>query len=128
MNLRPFCWQKCGRPVLVCGHVRNSCTTGERVLIIVCSIGSDGDLIARSYPTLFHPMDCSPPGSSVRGFPRHKYWSGLPGKPMLDGHSDVFATSSPFPQAGYVLSLLGLGHVTQLGLIVASWHFPAPGL
>ena len=24
------------------------------------------------------PMDCSPPGSSVQGFPRQEYWSGLP--------------------------------------------------
>ena len=102
MNLCPFCWQKCGRPVLVCGHVRNACTAGERALIVVCSIGSDGGLTARSCPTLFHPVDCSLPGSSVRGFPRHEYWSGLPGEPMLDGHSNVFATSSPFPQAGYV--------------------------
>ena len=23
-------------------------------------------------------MDCSPPGSSVRGIPRQEYWSGLP--------------------------------------------------
>ena len=24
------------------------------------------------------PMDCSPPGSSVHGFPKQGYWSGLP--------------------------------------------------
>ena len=29
-------------------------------------------------PTLQDPMDCSPSGSSVHGFPREKYWSGLP--------------------------------------------------
>ena len=23
-------------------------------------------------------MDCSPPGSSVHGFPRQEYWSGVP--------------------------------------------------
>ena len=29
--------------------------------------------------TLFSPMDCSSPGSSVHGFPlRQEYWSGLP--------------------------------------------------
>ena len=27
---------------------------------------------------LYHPMDCSPPGSSVHGFSRQEYWSGLP--------------------------------------------------
>ena len=29
-------------------------------------------------------MDCSPPGSSVHGFPRQKYWSGLPFPPPGD--------------------------------------------
>ena len=34
--------------------------------------------VAQSCPTLCHPVDCSPPGSSVLGFPRQEYWSGLP--------------------------------------------------
>ena len=34
--------------------------------------------VAQSYPTLSHPMDCSPPGSSVHGFSRQEYWSGVP--------------------------------------------------
>ena len=34
--------------------------------------------VAKSYPTLCNPMDCSPPGSSVHGFSRQEYWSGLP--------------------------------------------------
>ena len=33
---------------------------------------------AQSNPTLCDPMDCSLPGSSVQGFPRQEYWSGLP--------------------------------------------------
>ena len=28
--------------------------------------------------TLPNPMDCSPPGSSVHGFSRQEYWSGVP--------------------------------------------------
>ena len=28
--------------------------------------------------TLCDPMDCSPPGSSVHGFSRQEYWSGVP--------------------------------------------------
>ena len=36
-------------------------------------------LVAHSCPTLCDPMYCStPPGSSVRGFFRQEYWSGLP--------------------------------------------------
>ena len=29
-------------------------------------------------PTLFDPMDCSQLGSSVHGFSRQEYWSGVP--------------------------------------------------
>ena len=31
--------------------------------------------------TLFDPMDCRPPGSSVHGFSRQEYWSELPCPP-----------------------------------------------
>ena len=34
--------------------------------------------VAQSCLTLCDPMDCSPPGSSVLGFSRQEYWSGLP--------------------------------------------------
>ena len=30
-------------------------------------------------PTFWNPVDCGPPGSSVHGFSRQEYWSGLPG-------------------------------------------------
>ena len=33
--------------------------------------------VAQLCPTLWDPVDCSPPGSSVRGFSRQEYWSGL---------------------------------------------------
>ena len=34
--------------------------------------------------TLCNPMNCSPPGSSVHGFSRQEYWSGLPCPPPGD--------------------------------------------
>jgi len=34
--------------------------------------------VTQSCPTLCDPMDCSLPGSSVHGFSRQQYWSGLP--------------------------------------------------
>ena len=34
--------------------------------------------VAQSCLTLCNPMDCSLPGSSVHGFSRQEYWSGLP--------------------------------------------------
>ena len=33
--------------------------------------------VAESCLTLRDPMDCSPPGSSVRGILQQEYWSGL---------------------------------------------------
>ena len=38
----------------------------------------------QSYPTLCDPMDCSTPGSSIHGFFRQEYWSGLPCLPPGD--------------------------------------------
>ena len=35
-------------------------------------------LVTPSRPTLCDPLDCHPPGSSVCGFPRQEYWSGVP--------------------------------------------------
>ena len=35
-------------------------------------------LVAQSWLTLCDPIDCSPPGSSVLGFPRQEYGSGWP--------------------------------------------------
>ena len=40
--------------------------------------------LVQSYPTLCDPMDLSPPGSSVHGFSRQEYWSGLPCPPPGD--------------------------------------------
>ena len=34
--------------------------------------------VAQSCPTLSDRMDCSLPGSSVHGFSRQEYWSGVP--------------------------------------------------
>ena len=34
--------------------------------------------------TLCDPMDCSPPGSSVQGYSRQDFWSGLPCSPLGD--------------------------------------------
>ena len=39
--------------------------------------GLNACIYAQLRPTLCDPMDCSPPGSSVRGIPRQECWSGL---------------------------------------------------
>ena len=45
--------------------------------------------VAQSRPTRGDPMDCSPPGSSILGFSRQEYWSGLP-LPSPEERSLVF--------------------------------------
>ena len=34
--------------------------------------------VAQLCPTFRDPMDYSPPGSSIHGFSRQEYWSGVP--------------------------------------------------
>ena len=41
-------------------------------------------LLLQSCPILCDPVDCSLPGSSVHGFSRQEYWSGLPCPPPGD--------------------------------------------
>ena len=52
---------------------------------------------AQSCPTLFDHMDCSWPGSSVRGFPRQEYRSGL-----------LFPSPEDLPDPGIVAASLAL--------------------
>ena len=44
-------------------------------------------------------MDCSPPGSSVHGFSRQEYWSGLPFPPPRDPPDPGIEPASPAPPA-----------------------------
>ena len=52
-----------------------------------------------SCPILCDPVDCSPPGSSVRGFSRQEYWSGLPRPPPGDFPSPGIELASPLSPA-----------------------------
>ena len=40
--------------------------------------------VSQSCPTLWDPMDCSLPGSSIMGFSRQQYWRRLPFPPPGD--------------------------------------------
>ena len=54
--------------------------------------------VTQSCSTLSDPMDCSLPGSSVHGFSRQEYWSGVPlPSPALQ------VDSSPTELSGKVL-------------------------
>ena len=51
--------------------------------------------VAKSCLTLCNVMDCSPPGSSVQGFYRQEYWSGLPFPPPGDLPDPAIPPMSP---------------------------------
>ena len=63
---------------------------------LLSSFGAGLCLVTQSCPTLFDPMDCSPPGSSVHGdFSRQEYWSGLPCLPPGDFPNPGIEPRSP---------------------------------
>ena len=59
---------------------------------------------ATSWPTLYNPMECSPPGLSVHGFSRQEYWSGLPCLPPGNLPHPGIEPRSPSLQANSLLS------------------------
>ena len=46
--------------------------------LLQCMKVKSGSEVTQSCPILSDPMDCSLPSSSVHGFSRQEYWSGLP--------------------------------------------------
>ena len=70
--------------------------------------------------TLCDPMDCSPPGSSVHGFSRQEYWSGLPFPPPGDLPHAGIEPESPASPALQADSLL-LSHQgsSTFGLLIS---------
>ena len=47
-------------------------------LLLQCMKVKSESEVAQSCLTLSDPMDCSLPGSSIHGFSRQEYWSGVP--------------------------------------------------
>ena len=63
---------------------------GCHFLLQCMKVKSESEVV-QSCPTPRDPMDCSLPGSSVRGFSRQEYWSGvpLPSLPVSLGFSNL---------------------------------------
>ena len=83
--------------------------------IFVCSAKS-----LQSCPTLWDPMNCSPPGSSVMGFSRQEYWRGLPCPPpedLPDSGMDPMSLRHLHLQAG------SLPWVPPVKIIIFVWEF-----
>ena len=62
--------------------------------------------VTQSCPTLCDPMDCSLPGSSIRGIFQQEYWSGLPFPTPEDLPNSGIEPVSPVALAMQVYSLL----------------------
>ena len=60
--------------------------------------------IAQSCPTVWDPMDCSPPSSSSMEFSRHEYWSRFPFPSPRDLPDPGIEPGSPTLQADALLS------------------------
>ena len=63
----PRPWDSPGKNTGVCCHFLLQCR----------KVKSESE-VAQLFPTLSDPMDYSLPGSSVHGFSRQEYWSGVP--------------------------------------------------
>ena len=63
--------------------------------------------VTQSCPTLYDPMDYSPPGSSVHGFSRQEYWSGLP-----------FPSPGDLPDPGLLYCRQLLYHLSHQGSLI----------
>ena len=66
-------------------------------------------LVAQSCLTLCNTIDCSPPGSSVRGFPRHEYCSGV-----------LFSTPGNLPDPG--MEPISFASPVLLGMFFPTSH------
>ena len=80
-------------------------------------------LVAQLCLTLCNPVDCSPPGSSVYGFFRQKYWDGLPCPPP-----GIFPTQGLNMHMGLAASQLPADLHQENGLVLpADGVFPLLG-
>ena len=75
-SVRPHRWQPTRLPCPWDSPGKNA-GVGCHFLLQCMKVKSESE-VAQSCPTLSNPMDCSLPGSSVHGFSRQEYWSGVP--------------------------------------------------
>ena len=61
--------------------------------------------VTQLHLTLSDPMDCSPPGSSVHGFSKQEYWSGLPFPSPEDLPNPRIKLGSPELQVAWEMAI-----------------------
>ena len=91
-------------------------------------------LATQLWLTLCHPMDCSPPGSSVHEFSRQEHWSGLPFLSPGDLSNPGTEPVSPALQANSLPSepprkpIFFCSTKQLLGIFFSSWVVISSGL
>ena len=75
-TVRPHRWQPTRLPHPWDSPGKNT-GVGCHFLLQCMKVKSERE-VTQSCPTLSNPMDYSPPGSSIHGFSRQEYWSGVP--------------------------------------------------
>ena len=85
-----ICWKACSSPLNKTWYF---CQKSVNCKCAIC-------LVAQLCPTLYDPVNCSPPGSSVHGIlSRQEYWSRLPCPPPEDLPNPGIESRSPALQA-----------------------------
>ena len=79
-------------------HLRHTLLDGPKACLVVALLRTC--LVAQLFSALCSSMDCIPPPLSV-GFPRQKYWSGLPFPPSGDLPDPGIAPASPALVGGF---------------------------
>ena len=73
-----------------------------------------------------NPLDCSLPSSSVCGFSRQEYWSGLPFPPPGDLPNPGIELESPALAGGF-LTTKPPGKPLRCSVVASNWHLEWPG-
>ena len=82
-------------------------------------------LVAQSCPTLYDPMDCSPPGSSVHGILQSRYWKWVITSFSRGPSCSLFMQSFGFSfnsECMLIKCLAFYDHIYQLGTISRILH------
>ena len=74
-SVQPHRWQPTRLPRPWVSPGKNT-GVGCHFLLQCMKVKSESE-VTQSCPTLSDLMDCSPPGSSIHGFSRQEYWSGV---------------------------------------------------
>ena len=127
-SVRPHRWRPIRLPHPWVSPGKNT-GVGCHFLLQCMKVKSESE-VTQSCRTLSDPMDCSLPGSSVHGFSRQEYWSGVPLPSPLQMVSMLYIMNSNkvcmgFPCGSVIKNLPA--SAGNSGLIPGWGRFPGEG-